>query len=87
MSCLYLLKINECEPRPFNHPMSEAAGRPPWPMYPRLGCPASWENRNFSSDQQEILFLLMLELKIPQGEREGHSSIPAGHEMYPTPSH
>lgn len=39
-------------------------------MFPRIGCPASWENRNFSSDQQEILFLLMLELKIPQGERD-----------------
>lgn len=55
-------------------------------MYPRLGCPASWENRNFSSDQQEILFLLMLELKIPQGERErGTLFYPCGARDVPHP--
>lgn len=37
--------------------------------HPPAGCPAPWENKNFLSGQQEILFLLMLELKTRKGEK------------------
>lgn len=50
----------------FNHPSRK------WLVTPavhtsNIGCPAPWKNRNFLSDQQEILFLLDVRIKNTTG--------------------